>query len=267
VAVADVFYPIKVFLIAVILFLIIIAVATIRKKRYMILVAGLGMFVSMFVISIFQGEGIPYRAAQVLNIFVAGTLLFVVALLFKIGNPMRIVGLILVISLVYNSAFDLNKWFRLDYEKNQVEWDVVKQIIIDLEAIDYEPYGAVGKPVVFIGEYQFNDRIIDQYSIQTGQKGYQIVRKINDYLEVPPYYRYSYVGTLSNSLLNWGMIGMSQYESYNSMMYWIFREMNYNITTGTNEMYEEAQQYLYEMPDFPEDGYMQEFEEYVLVKF
>jgi len=51
------------------------------------------------------------------------------------------------------------------------------------------------------------------------------------------------------------------------MLIWIFREMNYNITTGTNEMYEEAQQYLYEMPDFPEDGYMQEFEEYVLVKF
>ncbi len=267
IAVAHVFYPIKVFLIAAILFWVILIVTGIRKKRYMMLLMGVGMFVSMFIISIFQGEGLPYRAAQSLNVFVAGTLFVVMVLLLRIKNPFRYVGIVLVFSLIYNSAFELTRWFKLDYEKNQIELQALYQVIEDLEDMDYEPYGDIGKPVVFIGEFQFNDRLVNQYSIITGQKWYPIVRKINDYLEIPPYYRYPFVQTLGNSLINWGMIGMSEYESYNSMMYWIFRELGYNITVGTNEMYQEAMQYLYEMPDFPEEGYMKEFEEYVLVKF
>lgn len=263
---SGVYYPIKVFLIAAVLFFMMLAAAAIRKKKLMIPICGMCLFCSMFVISIFQGEGLPYRAAQSLNIFVAGTLFCVVVVLFQIKKPFRYAGLILVISLVYNSAFDLTKWFQLDYEKNQIELAAVLEIIADLEEMDYEPYGINGKPLVFIGEFQFPERITDQYSIQTGQKGYALVRKINDYLEIPPYYRYNCVQTLSNSLLNWGITGMSQYESYNSMMLWIFREMGYYITTGTNEMYEEAQQYLYEMPDFPKDGYIRELDEYIVIK-
>lgn len=266
IAVAAVFYPIKVFLIAVILFLIFLLLTAVLKKQYMMLFAGAGMFASMFIISIFQGEGLPYRAAQSFNIFVAGTLLLVTVYLSKRKNVIRWSGMILVASLIYNSAFDLTKWFQLDYDKNQIELNAVKQMIADLEDIDYEPYGDNGKPVVFIGEFEFNNRIIDQYSIQTGQKGYPLVRKINDYLEIPPYYRYNYVGTLSNSLLNWGVTGLSEYTSYNHMMYWIFREMGYNIAAGSNELYEEAQRYLYEMPDFPEEGYMKEMEAYILIK-
>lgn len=44
--------------------------------------------------------------------------------------------MILVIAVVYNSAFDLNHWFAFEYEKNQSELAVVDQVAYDLLKVD-----------------------------------------------------------------------------------------------------------------------------------
>lgn len=261
--VASRYYPIKVFLIASVIYIICVGYQAWKRKNATVVLIGVLLYASLFLLSLFQGESLPYRAAQGVSVFVASVLFVVSAWLMERGRIIRIVGMLLIGILIYNSAFDLNRWFVFDYEKNQKELMAIDNIMTDLKKIGYTPYA---KSLIFIGEYQFDDWIIDSYSIQNGHDGYWTVRRINDYLGIDPYYRYPFVDTLDNSVLTWAVDGLHEYSGYNSMMHWLFRQYGYEISVGTDEEYEWALQYLEEMPDYPLEGYIREFEDCIIIK-
>lgn len=263
VAVASRYYPIKVFLIASVLFCVCVVYNIWKKKSGMVLLIAVLQYASLFLLSLFLGESVPYRSAQVMSVFVASVLMVVAAWLAKRQRAIRVVGMFMIGILIYNSAFDLNKWFAFEYAKNQKELVAIDDIMTDLKSMGYVVYS---KPLIFIGEYQFDDWTIDSYSIQDGHDGYWTVRRINDYLGIAPYYRYPFVDTLDNSVLTWAVEGLHEYSGYNSMMHWLFRQRGYEISVGTDEQYQWANQYLEELPDYPADGYIKEFEDCIIIK-
>ena len=261
--VASRYYPIKIFLVATVICVAASIYATFKKRKITPLLVGVLLYASLFLLSLFQGGSMPYRSAQGISVFVSVMLFMLCVWASEKHCIVKLFSWGVSGILIFNSAVDLNQWFVFEYEKNQKELQVVDSIMLDLEQIGYEPYT---KPLVFIGEYQFDDWIIDSHSIQNGHVGYWNVRKINDYLGIEPYYRYSFVDTLDNSVLSWGISGLHEYAGYNSMMYWLFRHCGYEISVGTDEDYLWAQELLYEMPDYPVEGYIREYADCIVIK-
>lgn len=113
--------------------MIIILAAAVKKRNVYILFLGILCYGSIFILSLPQGDALPYRSNLMIGLLVAMVLFCLTYLILKSRYRLvNVVGMILVIAVVYNSAFDLNHWFAFEYEKNQSELAVVDQVAYDL---------------------------------------------------------------------------------------------------------------------------------------
>lgn len=176
----------------------------------------------------------------------------------------NVVGMILVIAVVYNSAFDLNHWFAFEYEKNQSELAVVDQVAYDLLK---GGYNTTEKPVVFIGSYELNPAILEKCSMGSDIPGYAVIKDLNDWMEEETGERYVYVQTLSWSLIDWAIPGFYIYEGYNREMIRLFEERGYRLIWGGTELYEKALEQEEQLNEYPAEGYIREYDDYIVVKF
>ena len=153
------YYPIGLFVATSILFIVIIIAGSIYKKNLYILFLGIICYGSIFVLSLPQGDALPYRSNLMIALLVAMVLFYLTYVILKCRYQLiNVIGMVLVISVVYNSAFDLNHWFAFEYEKNQSELAVVDQVAYDLQK---GGYNIAEKPVVFIGSYELNPAILE----------------------------------------------------------------------------------------------------------
>ena len=110
--VGSAYYPIGLFVVASILFIVIIIVVSIYKKNLYILLLGIICYGSIFVLSLPQGDALPYRSNLMIALLVAMVLFYLTYVILKCRYQLiNVIGMVLVISVVYNSAFDLNHWF------------------------------------------------------------------------------------------------------------------------------------------------------------
>lgn len=259
------YYPIGLFVAASILFVIIILAAAVKKRNVYILFLGIICYGSIFILSLPQGDALPYRSNLMIGLLVAMVLFCLTYLILNSRYRLvNVVGMILVIAVVYNSAFDLNHWFAFEYEKNQSELAVVDQVAYDLLK---GGYNTTEKPVVFIGSYELNPAILEKCSMGSDIPGYAVIKDLNDWMEEETGERYVYVQTLSWSLIDWAIPGFYIYEGYNREMIRLFEERGYRLIWGGTELYEKALQQEEELNEYPEEGYIREYDDYIVVKF
>lgn len=259
------YYPIGLFVLASVIFVIAIFVFTINKKNLYIPLMGLGAYISIFILSLIQGTVLPYRANQILAVFVALILLLVCYCATKIPQkPVRIIALLLVISVVYNSAFDLNQWFAFEYKRNQHEIEEVHHIAYDLRSGGYD---INNKPVVFVGEYVLDEAIQMEYSIDSSSPAYSLVEQINAsmYESTPEIYPYTQV--LSYSFLDWSITSFSLYEGYNREIIRLFEKEGLSLVWGGSELYEKGVERMEDLQRYPTEGYIKEYDDFILVRF
>lgn len=259
------YYPIALFVAATVVWLVAVVVFAIKKKNFYILIMGAGAYISIFFLSIIQGTVLPYRANQILAVFVALVLLLICYLVTKIPqNVIRVVGLLLVISIVYNSAFDLNHWFAFEYKRNQHEIEEVHHIAYDLRSGGYD---IKNKPVVFVGEYILDEAIQMEYSIDAKSPAYSLVEQINSSMYTPTPVIYPYTQVLSYSFLNWSITSFSVYEGYNREINRLFEKEGLSLIWGGTEMYEKGIARMEDINRYPVEGYIKEYEDFILVRF
>ncbi len=259
------YYPIGLFVAASILFVIMILTATIWKKNIYILFLGVIGYGSIFVLSLPQGDVLPYRANLMIALLVAMVLFALAVLVLKCRfRCVNVLGMILLISVVYNSAFDLNHWFVFDYEKNQSELRVVDQVAYDLKKGGYD---IENKPVVFLGTYELDPAIIKQCSMGQDTPGYSTIKGLNDWMAETTGERYIYVQTLSASVIDWAIPGFYNYEGHNKELIKLFEERGYQLLWGGREIYSEALEHESELSEYPADGYVKEYDDYIIVRF
>ena len=259
------YYPIGLFVAASILFIAAVIIAAVRKKNLYLLFLGIICYGSLFVLSLPQGDALPYRSNMMLSLFVAAVLFGATILIFRCKyKAVNIIGLIAVISVLYNSAFDLNHWFAFEYEKNQKELAVVDNVAFELEKGGYD---IENKPVVFIGNYELNPAVLEKCSMSPEVPGYAAIKDLNDWMEEETGERYVYVQTLSWSLIDWAIPGFYIYEGYNREMIRLFEERGCRLIWGGTELYEKALENQDELNEYPRDGYIKEYKDYIVVKF
>lgn len=259
------YYPIMLFVIATILFIIAVLWIALKKKNVRIALIGVATYASLFVLSVFQGEAVPYRANQMIALFVAvvfGALAYVVMHVSNIS--IKSIAMLLLVAVVYNSIYDLNQWFALDYKKNQIEQEVIHQIGYELESGDYD---IENKPVVFVGEYRMDAAILKEYSLQSGTLAYELVKEINESMDEDTSTFYPYTQSLSESLVNWGINAFYVYEGYNREMIRLFEKEGYTLLYGGNELYQKGVARITDQERYPKEGYIKEYHDCIIVRF
>lgn len=263
--VGSAYYPIGLFVATSILFIVIIIAVSIYKKNLYILLLGIICYGSIFVLSLPQGDALPYRSNLMIALLVAMVLFYLTYVILKCRYQLiNVIGMVLVISVVYNSAFDLNHWFAFEYEKNQSELAVVDHVAYDLQK---GGYNIAEKPVVFIGSYELNPAILEKCSMGSDTPGYSVIKDLNDWMEEETGDRYVYVQTLSWSLIDWAIPGFYIYEGYNREMIRLFEECGYQLIWGGTELYEKALEQEGQLNEYPAEGYIREYDDYIVVRF
>ena len=242
-----------------------ILTATIWKKNIYILFLGVIGYGSIFVLSLPQGDALPYRANLMIALLVAMVLFALAVLVLKCRfRFVNVLGMIILISVIYNSAFDLNHWFVFDYEKNQSELRVVDQVAYDLKKGGYD---IENKPVVFLGTYELDPAIIKQCSMGQDTPGYSTIKGLNDWMAETTGERYIYVQTLSAPVIDWAIPGFYNYEGHNKELIKLFEKRGYQLLWGGREIYSEALEHESELSEYPADGYIKEYDDYIIVRF
>lgn len=258
------YYPIRLFVIASIIFIPAVIIYTVKKKNFYLFLIGAVNYASIFAMCIAQGEVVPYRANQMLSVFVAAVLLAECYWIMKMKNIwIRGIGLVLVISMVYNSAFDLNHWFAFEYKRNQHEIEEVHHIAYDLRS----SYDILSKPVVFVGNYVLDEAIQREYSMDASSPAYGMVQKLNSWMGMETPWLYPYTQVLSYSFLDWSITSFSIYEGFNREIIRLFEKEGVTLIWGGNELYQKGLERMGELNCYPLDGYIKEYEDFILVRF
>ena len=211
-----VYFPITVFLIAALLFLIGIFVLSIRQRRMLPLVLGFAFLASLFFLSILQGRAMPYRTAQTLCLLVA----FVAAAAVELGMSLNRRGVRLAVLaagllLCLHQGVYLHRMLALNNQRSDNEIAVVHQLGTRLKS-EYED-----KTVVFVGTYDFGNWITSQVNVDTSTLGGGLYKKLWSRLN-PDYTveNKKMAETDVNSILNWNssafgnQLMMREYFSY-----------------------------------------------------
>lgn len=258
------YYPIRLFVIASAIFIPAVIIYAVKKKSGYLLAIGAAAYISLFALSIAQGEVVAYRANQTLSVFVAAVLLAVCYWIMKVRYVwLKGIGLVLVSSLVYNSAFDLNQWFAFEYKRNQLEIEEVHHIAYDLRS----GYDIANKPVVFVGEYILDEAIQKEYSIDASSAAYGMIKQLNTWMETDTPALYPYTQVLSYSFLNWAITSFSDYEGYNREIIRLFEKEGLSLIWGGSELYEKGIKRIEDQNRYPVDGYIREYDDFILVRF
>ena len=246
------YMPITILWIALFVFLAITIVLIIRNKKPVFLVLAFGCLFSLLLLTFIQGSVSPYRCCQVFSLFTA----FTFALLLHYALQMPKFKLIkytcstLVVFLCFIQGVETNNWFALNHQRFEAEMRILEHVGYEL-ITEYD----TKKPIVFMGQkLLYNDRLTDHVYLdrQTQLK----------YLEDTGYMR-KIAQTSVGSMLGWSMTAFSQ---PGTELYKIFEYIGYDFVRCTNEMFNEARELCKDMPEYPHDGYIQDFGEYIIVR-
>lgn len=144
---ALVYFPIAIFLVISILYLVGIIVFSIKTKKRFLLALGVVFYISLFALSIIQGQGLGYRHAQTISLFVGFTA-FMICELSANKKHLYIFFTAVLLFLSWHQAVYTNNILSLNEQRTDNEMAMMRYISTRLIS-EFER-----KPVVFVSPYE-----------------------------------------------------------------------------------------------------------------
>lgn len=286
---AYAYYPIRVFLLAAVVMMVMSIWQSIRRRDLWILFLTVGSFAVSFLLVIVEGKATLYRSAQFLPVICGyGALLFIYGVWHITGKRAERAGrgavpagqsrmagrvktvcrgaaVFLLFVILWNQCMDMNRWFYVDYRKYEAAQNTVRQIAQKLrEGFD------ISKPVMFAGTYEIPRGIIEdayiEYNSETFYRMKQITSLVDEHLLEKFYRPYGVwvAQTPSLSVIDWGRYAFDD----NSELIRFFAMEGYELQPFPDiEMYQEAEEYAQELPHFPAEGSIVDMGDYIIVHF
>lgn len=258
-----IYFPLTEMLIAGILYIWLVIYFLKKSKKYIIIVPGIGMLISLVALSLVQGSITYYRACQVFAFFIAfvGMLLYYV---FQNSGKryMANIALLLLCWICIVQAFNLNYWLTLNHLRSEEEQRVIYDIGIDLRK-NYD----MSKSVVFVGSYWLSDEITERSSIAKEDIRWKTYSHVYSKLHNADYDQVYNSGsrklaqTNVNSVISWALGDQKDMQA-------LFAKEGFSVEiTEDSEIRNEAYKKVYngEVPVYPKKGYIEEQEEYIAV--
>lgn len=253
-------FGILVYVTVAVLFVAIILVVAIKKKKWKLLFWGCLIMVAPWMLIIVELVVTPYRATQALMLFVAFAVLFCYEVISRIdlqrfNKSVSVILAILLFVVVFRQGFELHQFFSFDSLKDEYSRDYCKELAYEL----YHNYDTTNKPVVFIGQRQLPETLQEQ-----------VYRDVEDVILV----HYNYVDEAGYRIWDvacqdtlawtaWADLGDGEYEIYPYM-----KMMGYDFVQPTVEQREKLLKEAIQNPGYPvwpKEGSVVESEDVICV--
>ena len=268
-----VYLPITVLVIALFLVGVYSVYWGIRKKDILLPLCSIALVILPIFMSLVEGLATRYRSAQYVPVVGAFALLLLLLELYmrNASKWIKVFGAICISILLFNQCAEMNRWFYLDDLKYQNAKTTMEQIAYDLEQ-DYD----TSKPIVFRGAYTVPYEISKDAYIGFDSKQYRWICSLTDWLD--PHLKekffasngkgYVYVETPVVSTLQWGVTAFDG-TAQQLIEFWKMHGYDsFQCETDLNVI-EEAEQIRSRenMPGYPNERYIKEMEDYIIVNF
>lgn len=257
------YLPIRNYVVSMVAFIVLVVIKIIKKKNGWVLLGGLGMLMSPWLLMPIEGLVTTYRA----NLGLAFATAFAFMLVFyEINKKIVWKWMIPLIAgiMIFNQSFDLNHWFYIDHMKYEYQAELANQIYNELE----ESYD-LAKPIVFLSGEEIPEAFAKYTHVGYEDETYKIIENIENFfgIKLPSRffdsYGYAYAEVPDLWFYTWGQ---NAFEEGSTEIAKFFSMHGYEITPSTNENWQEAKWITEEMPCFPKEGSIAEFDYYIVVK-
>lgn len=259
------YLPITIFLIAIAASVILCLYYTIKKKSWWLFALFIGLWLSLFILSLISGSAASYRMSQIVAFFTAFIAFLAVYTVCR-TNKKTLKRIVYVICsyLIILQITNTNYWFNVDCMRYEEEKSVIKQVGITL----YQNYD-INKPVVFVGEFELSDTIKDMTYIKTDNIAYKAFKSVGkEKLFVGPDAKGEYVRKITksscNSYINWSI---NAFGEVNTELLNFFEYQGFSFKQGTRDMFNEAKELSKDMPRWPNKGSIKDNGKYIVVNF
>lgn len=286
---AVVYLPILILVLAVGVIGLWVLLKTIQKKDGWIFATVVGIIVLPVIMSMAEGVATHYRAAQYIPLLTAFAV-FPIAwegqrLMVQSGDDskgeegqnritskkrrtiwVRTMGCFLAFVLLYQQAYEMNKWLYIDaqkYEDSKRTMDAVAFRI--LENCDSS------KPVCIIGSYQSPVSLIEEAYTPSWSRRYTLIRSLVCLVDEELFekyntpYGYAAAETPLLSTINWGATAFYGFDR-ELIKFWKMHGFTF-VEDGNLAHYEEAKRLMQDAPVWPQAGSVVETDEYIIVNF
>lgn len=241
---------------------------TVEKRDVWILLAVLGMVLLPLVLALAEGVATYYRSSQYIPLLTALAVLVTAWEGGKIrrGRWVRPVGLFLACFLLYQQAYEMNRWLYVDARKYEDDKRTASAVALEIMA-----HCDTTKPVCVIGSYRTPESLLEEAYCPTWSKKYTIVKTVVSWVDPELFEKYDrpqgYVAveTPLLSTLNWASTAYYGFDR-ELIKFWKMHGFTF-VEDGELSHYEEARAFMQGGPVWPQEGSIVEREDYIIVNF
>ncbi|NTW95985.1 MAG: hypothetical protein HGB31_05130 [Erysipelotrichaceae bacterium] len=257
------YFPISMFIISVGVGFILFIKFSLQKKSFILLILYVLLLLSLFSLTVLQGKITPYRASQVIGIFVGFMMMIFTQFILTQVHKKWIKNLALgsISFLMLFQIIDINRGFIVD----KLRYDEESAVMISVCEYVEDKYG-LSKPIIFTGRYELSDNIKQYIYLKKDSFGgylYSLYKK-NPSSDGSSKYLIKFTQTNGLSFINYGIHAFGE---VNTELLNYAKYLGYDLIQGTDAMYEEAVEFSKSMPKWPSEGSVIERDEYILVHF
>lgn len=275
---AYAYLPIRIFVLSAVVITVVTLVRVIRGRDLWALILLPAAYLAAFSLLFIEGKATLYRSAQFLPIFCGyGALLFAYIIYELTGSPgrgvhrklclgTRGIAVAVLVVITWNQCMDMTKWFYIDKQKYDAAVKTVDQIVLDLER-DFD----TSKPVIFTGNYEIPYSIVKDAYVSYGDSRYYKMKRLTDLIDPDLLDKYNrgskgvwVAQTPALSVIDWGRYA---FDSDAELVRFFEMHGHRLVACGDVDRYAEAEEESLNLPEYPQDGYIVDKGDYIIVHF
>lgn len=279
---AYAYLPIRIFVLSACVITVVTLVRVIRGRDLWALVLLPAAYLAAFSLLFIEGKATLYRSAQFLPVFCGyGALLLVYGIWQLTGNSakktkkamgrklsagVRGLTFLVLAVILWNQCMDMTRWFYIDKKKYDEAVKTVDQIALDLErGFD------TSKPVIFTGNYEIPYSIIQDAYVSYSSPIYYKMKRLTDLIDPELLDKYNrgskgvwVAQTPSLSVIDWGRYA---FDSDAELVKFFGMHGHQLVALEDISLYADAEKESLDLPEYPQEGYIVDKGEYIIVHF
>lgn len=275
---AYAYLPIRIFVLSAVVITVVTLVRVIRGRDVWALILLPAAYLAAFSLLFIEGKATLYRSAQFLPVFCGyGALLFAYIIYELTGSPgrgvhrklclgTRGIAVAVLVVITWNQCMDMTKWFYIDKQKYDAAVKTVDQIALDLER-DFD----TSKPVIFTGNYEIPYSIVKDAYVSYGDRKYYKMKRLTDLIDPDLLDKYNrgskgvwVAQTPALSVIDWGRYA---FDSDAELVRFFEMHGHRLVACEDIDRYAEAEEESLNLPEYPQDGYIVDKGDYIIVHF
>lgn len=279
---AYAYLPIRIFILSAAVILVVTLVRVIRGRDLWALLLLPAAYLAAFSLLFIEGKATLYRSAQFLPVFCGyGALLFVYGIWQltgtmspkakntagrKISAGVRALAVLVLAVTLWNQCMDMTRWFYIDKKKYDAAVKTVDQIAMDLER-DFD----TSKPVIFTGNYDIPYSIVQDAYVSYSSPVYYKMKRLADLVDPDLLDKYNrgsrgvwVAQTPALSVIDWGRYA---FDSDAELVKFFEMHGHQLVALKDISLYAAAEEESLDLPEYPQEGYIVDKGDYIIVHF